>query len=222
MTLGPYRTGSPPTVAPDAQAPSVEVGDCPACRGVLEQTALEGALVQTCRLCHGHLVAHDTMAQLAEGRRRRKGDAAPALHHGPPSVEDRVLECVSCGEPMKTGYFCHGCPVVVDVCVAHGTWFDRLELELALDAIQRGAVYRRPEQRMAPPSVHAPRRRSHPPPVVGPPAAQPSAALILRFAELGELARELEGAAGRHDVRAVRALVTKLDALSNGPGMPPR
>jgi hypothetical protein len=46
---------------------------------------------------------------------------------------------------MTAGYFCHGCPMMVDVCVAHGTWFDHAKLEVALDAIERGARYEIPK-----------------------------------------------------------------------------
>jgi Zn-finger nucleic acid-binding protein len=154
--------------------------------------------VRGCKSCGGHFVDHDAMVALAAGRSEtvRTSVAGYAV----PTIDPhRVLACPVCSRTMKVGYVCHGCAVLVDICVPHGTWFDRLELESALDAIGRGARYHRPDK---------------PPPLFPDAPAPKQTVPYTPYDEIAFVAQALAAAAERRDWDDVHALLEKLSPLA--------
>ena len=60
--------------------------------------------------------------------------SAPALDVAP------YVRCPVCGEMMARSVFGKRSGVVVDVCRAHGTWFDHGELVRAIEFVERGGL----------------------------------------------------------------------------------
>jgi Zn-finger nucleic acid-binding protein len=52
----------------------------------------------------------------------------------------RYVACPDCGKIMNRVNFARHSGVVVDVCKAHGTWFDKDELRQILEFIQAGGL----------------------------------------------------------------------------------
>jgi hypothetical protein len=210
--LGPYRT---PTTRHDddveeasADLPRI----CPDCAGTLagilfEHSPLGFVSVFRCDGCRGHFVTHDAMQAVAT-RAIRQVKARTAGYGEPAGDAERTKLCPLCNLSMTHAFFGHGCPVLVDVCADHGTWFDAHELEIALDALAAGVRWTRPG------------RNEAPPPSSGPAATAPSLALPfippasqwVALADIAATARALADAAHEGDLAKIRELDETLRA----------
>lgn len=92
--------------------------------------------------------------QEAKGEAAASLDRAAAAQGAGEGDETPACRCPRCDEPMsrrafavETGAAEGAAPVIVDVCAAHGTWFDAGELRAALTA--RAGADRRSEQARA-------------------------------------------------------------------------
>ncbi len=93
---------------------------CPRCAAELVVRDDDGTVVAACPSGHGLLVTHRALTELAA-----------ATADGPREADAPAVACPRCGEPMTARTFARGASVVVDVCDAHGTWFDAGELRAA-------------------------------------------------------------------------------------------
>jgi Zn-finger nucleic acid-binding protein len=199
----PYRSpGSRDDESADEASDSGDAetrdGNCPACRGDLEERELDGVVVTACKLCAGHFVMHDAMLALAEKHAaKRSGSHSPYAPRE--RTPERTLRCPTCDRAMTRSFFAHGCPVLVDVCVEHGTWFDARELEMCLSAVGAGARWTRPASTplQEPMTAEGPQRR----------------ALIA----IARVAEALARAARSGDVREIQARFEQLRRLFNAP-----
>jgi Zn-finger nucleic acid-binding protein len=95
----------------------------------------EGLVVTACPAEHGLFVGHRVPAELSEhsaGPARALDPGATSAPHAMPSSEATTeLACPRCKEPMTRRTFARESTIVVDVCSAHGTWFDAGELRAA-------------------------------------------------------------------------------------------
>lgn len=117
----------------------VAVDECPGCHGVFVTTAVLDAIVED-------------LALYEEVRRGFPAGPTRAEQPGP-----MYVPCPTCREIMNRRQFAPGAGVVVDVCRAHGMWFDACELPAVVDFIER----RGPEAMRAP--APAPRPVAAPP-----------------------------------------------------------
>lgn len=109
---------------------------------------------------HGDLVARIDTA-------RPNGPQPDAPKHArivPREREVHYARCPTCSQPMSRMNFGTRSGIVVDVCRAHGTWFDRGELDAVLDFVREGGI----EGEITPP---------------GPPARNEEAEALLRVAQ---------------------------------------
>ena len=118
-----------------------------------------------CDRCGGLFLDHATLGALvtahrpkAEGDRRAITMGAPAPNPReslsplrfaprssitpPPTTLEPVtyLPCPTCNVRMNRTVFGKSSGVVVDVCAAHGTWFDARELTASLAFVERGGI----------------------------------------------------------------------------------
>src|SRR5258708_28779953 len=69
------------------------------------------------------------------------GVATPLPHPDPAGLEKiRYVPCPVCGNLMNRVNFANCSHVVVDVCMQHGTWFDRDELRRIVEFIRAGGL----------------------------------------------------------------------------------
>jgi Zn-finger nucleic acid-binding protein len=108
---------------------------CPRCGRPLRPLATESS-------CHGCEACGGVFVEIEALRRPREElsgvveprASAPAMDVSP------YLRCPMCDEMMARTVFGRRSGVVVDVCRAHGTWFDHGELVRALEFVERGGL----------------------------------------------------------------------------------
>lgn len=116
---------------------------CPRCEGrpPLEQLTRAGIGLRTCGACEGSFVERAVLDRVtrdaARGRALRE-----ALHAEPAAARSdahrvRYLPCAACDELMSRKSYGGTSGVIVDVCLAHGTWFDATELASVLAFVAR-------------------------------------------------------------------------------------
>lgn len=117
--------------------------DCPRCHVELVDVRVGEHRVGECMRCTGLLVEHAVLeritrrAEQTRGLRLRPLDATPA---GPD--RSAYLPCPRCAAPMTRRAFAERSGVIVDVCAAHGVWFDRDELARAVEFVHAGGLAR--------------------------------------------------------------------------------
>jgi Zn-finger nucleic acid-binding protein len=110
---------------------SVTAHRCPRCRGIwLDPSSFQ-------RLCEEESPPPDEETALAAARSSRTSRPEPRL-------DDRVRyrACPACGEVMNRSNFGRVSGVVIDVCRAHGAWFDRGELAAIRRFLRAGGLRR--------------------------------------------------------------------------------
>lgn len=145
MNEGPYRGASP--IDPDE--PPVDPSrpwqlqtwtsrrECPQCAVPLFAARKEGYRIDACGTCGGAWLDHETSRRALEER-----DLTPAqLSDEAAKRSGRVTQragrkCPVCTDPLREELV-PDAEVVIDVCDAHGAWFDPREMRLVIQAIVR-------------------------------------------------------------------------------------
>jgi Zn-finger nucleic acid-binding protein len=145
----PYREAGHASPAVATGAPKAR--PCPRCRAPLGAGGR-----RACEGCGGAFVTEDALVALvAEADAERIADDPLAFAHAardPARALDasvRYLACPTCGEIMNRTTFGARSGIVVDVCAAHGTWFDRGELEASLSFVRQGGLEKARRDRAA-------------------------------------------------------------------------
>jgi Zn-finger nucleic acid-binding protein len=109
---------------------------CPRCRTPLEvvpagasvaRESARDARVPECPRCGGMFVPRDALAEILS-RAELRGPLSSARPGVMPLDQVKYVPCPLCHTPMNRVNFGRVSGVIVDVCRAHGTWFDAGEL----------------------------------------------------------------------------------------------
>jgi Zn-finger nucleic acid-binding protein len=108
--------------------------------------------LRECPKCEGIWADTASLKQICEDREEQAavlGDATSAAK--PVNLEENIhyLRCPICSTFMNRVNFAHCSGVIVDVCRAHGTWFDKDELQRIVEFIRGGGMDRAREEEMA-------------------------------------------------------------------------
>ncbi len=139
---------------------------CPRCRPPTRLVSqLVGSLgLDACTHCQGVFVDTDLLERLLAERRHESPDETPAMQalltrktstarivgqiEGIKRDTSRVyIQCPDCSGHMVRRTFGRRSGVIVDICKAHGTWFDADELDRVVAFVQDGGVDRDPNLR---------------------------------------------------------------------------
>jgi Zn-finger nucleic acid-binding protein len=145
------------------------MADCPRCapeRSPLENIPARDVQAHGCRRCGGLFLDNLAFkAAVVDPKVRKKIEQA--LRQG---VAERDLAppvaCVVCGEPMQRQ---RAGQVAIDVCRAHGIWFDRSELDLVVEQMVAAGM----DQQYTP-AVEAMRQNLRSPPPAPTPTGEPA------------------------------------------------
>jgi len=99
--------------------------------------------VLECDRCGGLFLDHASLAELVTAHRpKAEGERRASITPPPQPVLDAVtyLPCPTCNVRMNRTVFGKSSGVIVDVCGAHGTWFDARELTASLAFVERGGI----------------------------------------------------------------------------------
>jgi Zn-finger nucleic acid-binding protein len=119
---------------------------CPRCREETAAVRVGSTELRECGRCGGvwaETAAFERICADGEEQAAVLGAAVPAPRapHGAPGVEPvRYLPCPECGALMNRVNFARCSGVVVDVCRAHGSWFDRDELRRIVEFVRAGGL----------------------------------------------------------------------------------
>jgi Zn-finger nucleic acid-binding protein len=97
--------------------------------------------LRECPKCEGIWADTASLQQIVTDQERQSallGTAAPLPRPDPELEKVRYIPCPVCGKLMNRVNFANCSRVVVDVCTAHGTWFDRDELRSIVEFIRAG------------------------------------------------------------------------------------
>jgi Zn-finger nucleic acid-binding protein len=113
---------------------------CPQCHTMLAEVDRETVVGYACNDCGGIWLDSETTTRVEatlDTRTIQVGEIASELSQNPAPPHEASPPCPLCLNPMRT-YVVPGTDVEVDACDAHGTWFDRGELQtLIRELVQR-------------------------------------------------------------------------------------
>ncbi|MGZ3418083.1 MAG: TFIIB-type zinc ribbon-containing protein [Polyangiales bacterium] len=144
--------------------------NCPRCATPLQSHQTATALLQGCLACGGIFVDREARMRMiasADAGVAEASDLAAAHARWAPDTTARIA-CPSCRGAMTVTRLAAG-GVDIDVCDAHGAWFDRNELRKFLDALlaQRSAAPNKKlgakQHKRAAAPAPVPKRESHAP-----------------------------------------------------------
>lgn len=120
-------------------------GNCPRCREPhLSRVQVGEHEITECTRCTGVFVDHTTLDRLTKAsdadRSARMRPVAPAASTSLPPQPVAYLPCPTCGVIMNRKNFGDISGIILDVCKAHGVWFDAEELARALQFILAGGL----------------------------------------------------------------------------------
>lgn len=116
---------------------------CPRCRIGMEAVVIGKQNLQECPRCEGIWVDTASLQQICADREQQSavlGAAAPLPENDNIETNIRYIPCPICNKLMNRVNFAHCSHVVVDVCRAHGTWFDKDELRRIVEFIRAGGL----------------------------------------------------------------------------------
>jgi Zn-finger nucleic acid-binding protein len=116
---------------------------CPRCRLTMESVLVGKQNLRECPKCAGIWVDTGSLQKICADREEQAAVLGTASSL---PVDNRTLEniryvpCPVCSKLMNRVAFAHCSGVVVDVCKAHGTWFDKDELRRIVEFIRAGGL----------------------------------------------------------------------------------
>jgi Zn-finger nucleic acid-binding protein len=115
---------------------------CPVCRVSMLHGTLRDVRLHECPKCFGLWLDSATFAQVCRSAEQQSailGSAQPAPWSNPLGPI-RYLRCPQCNDLMHRMNFARCSGVIVDVCRAHGTWFEVNELHRIVQFIRAGGL----------------------------------------------------------------------------------
>jgi Zn-finger nucleic acid-binding protein len=132
---------------------------CPCCKLQLEPFSVYQEIVAQCGGCGGQFASHETLSQLLAALASIDGERGRGYSRPSPLSDPvRYRKCPACREIMQRKNFTESSGVVIDVCPAHGSWFDRGELMRICQFAASGAMSRAEKERTT--RIEGARRRN--------------------------------------------------------------
>jgi Zn-finger nucleic acid-binding protein len=134
---------------PDSTSSDSEVGEatelgCPACgpERVLHSRRLPGLELSglECQVCGGLWLDVLLLNTLLEDEAKRPAGFVATHRRPEPPTKVSYRNCIRCGQRMTRRNFGRTSGVMVDLCGAHGIWFDAEELSHLLNWIRAGGL----------------------------------------------------------------------------------
>jgi Zn-finger nucleic acid-binding protein len=125
---------------------------CPACASSLLKGAVGPNQVYECDKCFGIWLDAGTFERICRAA-EQQAVAVPGGQLGTATISTletvRYRRCPACQDLMNRVNFAQCSGVIVDVCRAHGTWFDRDELQRIVEFVRGGGLDRVREKQKA-------------------------------------------------------------------------
>ena len=116
---------------------------CPRCRIDMKTVTVGSSTFRECPHCAGLWLDPETLRRICSEQEKQAavlGMSPPAGDAPNQSIPIRYIPCPVCQKLMNRVNFAHASNVIVDVCRAHGTWFDKDELRRTVEFIRAGGL----------------------------------------------------------------------------------
>jgi len=115
---------------------------CPRCKEDMKTVTVGDSTVRECPKCVGLWLDPETLRQICTLQEKQAAVLArPPGQEGPGNtLPIRYIPCPLCHQLMNRMNFGRASGIIVDVCKAHGTWFDQDELRHAVEFIRAGGM----------------------------------------------------------------------------------
>ncbi len=119
---------------------------CPRCSIPLRARLVGDIVIDECSQCLGLFLDRVAIKRVIEDRAQARAQALlgelprPETRMAPRPGEKMYVKCPSCQVMMTRKQFATGAGVVVDVCKAHGTFFDAGELPAIVEFVMQGGL----------------------------------------------------------------------------------
>lgn len=115
---------------------------CPGCESKLDKIKLGSSEVAECPQCSGLWVENAKFEQICADREQHASilGAAGEIPKSALSLNFRYMKCPVCAGLMHRVNFANCSGVVIDVCKAHGTFFEKHELQHIITFIRAGGL----------------------------------------------------------------------------------
>ena len=125
---------------------------CPRCKVNMQAVVIGKENLRECPKCEGIWADTASLQRICENSEEQAavlGTAAP-LPVGDADLEAvHYIPCPVCGGIMNRVNFAHCSHVVVNVCKAHGTWFDKDQLRRIVEFIRAGGMEKARQEEIA-------------------------------------------------------------------------
>ncbi len=133
--------------AADVKASTLSILKCPKCKTDMQPVTLGDTAMRECESCGGLWLEAAAFRKLCTDRENQSavlGVASPLkgnqLDPKAQEIKVRYVPCPQCEQLMNRINFARCSGVIVDVCRAHGIWFDRDELRGIIEFIRAGGL----------------------------------------------------------------------------------
>jgi Zn-finger nucleic acid-binding protein len=132
------------------EAAAGEVTDmaCPRCDKPLLARRVGDVVIDECGDCHGLFLDQVAVKRIVSDRAQARAEALlgalpkHAIAALPPAGGRMYVKCPQCRAVMNRRQFAQGAGVIIDVCKAHGTFFDAGELPVVIEFVMGGGLER--------------------------------------------------------------------------------
>jgi Zn-finger nucleic acid-binding protein len=124
-----------------AIAQHATVRPCPRCELPLSSREVSDLVIDECTGCQGVFLDEPAVQRVIADPQRAEAVMAALPGTVRPFTGGRMyIKCPTCSTVMNRNLFATGSGVVVDVCKAHGTFFDGGELPAIIEFVRRGGL----------------------------------------------------------------------------------
>jgi Zn-finger nucleic acid-binding protein len=156
----------PARVDPDGNAARRR---CPRCDQVtLDARLVADVLLDECPQCHGVWLDSVAVERIVKERRQATASAVMGIASPTAAVADAFVEgkrlyvkCPDCEQVMNRVNFGRRSGIIIDVCRAHGTWFDADELPGVVTFVMSGGLEESARREIEDAREEARRARAH-------------------------------------------------------------
>ena len=118
---------------------------CPRCTGAMRPRAIDDLVIDECDGCHGVFLDDVAIQRVVTDRRQARAEAILAAVpraeiHVLPQGGRMYVKCPVCATLMNRKQFSAGSGVIIDVCKAHGAFFDPGELPAIIRFVMSGGL----------------------------------------------------------------------------------
>jgi Zn-finger nucleic acid-binding protein len=131
-----------------ATADTAAARPCPRCAAPLHARRVGDLVIDECGACLGVFLDHVAIKRVVVDRAQARADALLGalprreVQAVPAAGQKMYLPCPVCGVVMNRRLFATGTGIIIDVCRAHGTFFDAGELPQVIEFVMNGGLER--------------------------------------------------------------------------------